>query len=167
MQNGVDAVDCADIYTGVEEAIGKVIEQIQRSTHSLPRVHTKHVPDLDAIRSGNITSETTRSLIDRSIERIKKRCLDLVQFHHWDYDSDTYKTSIHTLLALQKEGKVAGIGVTNSSVDFLKKMESECEFVPLTTQNQYNIIDRRPEKYLFDHTSERDIAFYAYGSIMG
>ena len=83
LQNGIDTIDCADIYTGVEQAIGKVITQLQTLiTPPLPRVHTKHVPDLDTIRSWNISPETTRSLIDTSIARIRKNCLDLVQFHH-------------------------------------------------------------------------------------
>lgn len=161
----VDVIDCADIYTGVEEAIWRV----RNSVWSLdfPRIHTKHVPDLNAIETNTVTPESTRLLIERSLCRLGAMKLDLVQFHHWDYTIDTYRTSIWTLLELQDEWKIWAVWVTNCSVEFLSKLESELEFIPITTQNQYNIIDRRIEKSLIDFAMERDIGVYAYGSLMG
>jgi len=37
----------------------------------------------------------------------------------------------------------------------------------MTTQNQYSIIDRRPESYLIPHILEKNIWLYCYGSLMG
>ncbi len=165
--NGVSAIDCADIYTWVEEAIGKSLSGLYPQGGSLPRIHTKHVPDLTDIEQGNVTEAWTRELILRSLERTQRSCLDLVQFHQWKYDIDTYRISIKTLRALQSEWLIRWIGVTNCSVDFLLQLETSCDFIPLTTQSQYNILDRRPEKRLLSHCKERSITFYAYGSIMG
>ncbi len=161
----MDAIDCADIYTGVEETIGRALEHMTEAPR--PRIHTKHVPDLDAIRRGKVTPETTRSLVRRSLERTKRKCLDLVQFHQWDYDADTYKTSIATLLSLRAEGLINGLGVTNCSTAFLRVLEDECGFIPLTTQNQYSIIDRRAETSLLPYAESRGIGLYAYGVVMG
>ena len=51
---GITAFDCADIYTGVEELIGEFL-RVWRSHHGplAPsiRVHTKCVPDRDALSS--------------------------------------------------------------------------------------------------------------------
>ncbi len=160
---GIDSIDCADIYTGVEDTIWEYIsQQITR----IPRIHTKHVPDLESIRTRQITPENTRLSIERSLKRLQIKKLDLVQFHHWDYAIDTYKISLSTLLEMQYEGKIWAIGVTNSSVHFLEKLRLELGFIPLTTQNQYNIIDRRVEYQLQEYSSMYDIAIYAYGSLM-
>ena len=46
---GVTAFDCADIYTGVEELIGRFRREYPALARGL-RVHTKFVPDLDALQ---------------------------------------------------------------------------------------------------------------------
>lgn len=160
----INAIDCADIYSGVEESIWSLSEYVHMQKF---RIHTKHVPDLEKIRNWNITRDSTRSLIFRSLERTKKEFLDLVQFHQWIYENNSYKVSIESLIELQNEGYIWGIWVTNCSIKFLEKLKQECSFVPLTTQNQYNIIDRRPEKWLLDYCDRNIVAFYAYGTLMG
>lgn len=165
--NGISAIDCADIYTWVEEAIGKSLSELYPHGGILPRIHTKHVPDLVDIEQRNVTELWTRELILRSLRRTQRSSLDLVQFHQWRYDIDTYHISIIALRTLQSEWLIRWIGVTNCSVNFLLQLETECDFIPLTTQSQYNILDRRPERQLLSHCKERNIAFYAYGSIMG
>lgn len=166
VRHGVSAIDCADIYTGVEEAIGAAFPA-DRPDLGTPRVHTKHVPDLSEILSRSVTVAETRARVERSLSRVGRDSLDLVQFHQWDYAIDTYRTSVETLLAMQAEGKIASLGVTNSSVDFLRTLERECGFVPVSTQNQYSVIDRRPERLLLPYARERDMGLYAYGTVMG
>lgn len=166
VRHGVDAIDCADIYTGVERAIGEAFPA-DRPDLGTPRVHTKHVPDLSEIRARSVTVAETRARVERSLQRLGRERLDLVQFHHWDYDIDTYRTSVETLLAMQTEGKISSLGVTNSSVEFLETLERECGFVPVSTQNQYSVIDRRPEGLLLPYARERGIGLYAYGTVMG
>jgi diketogulonate reductase-like aldo/keto reductase len=58
------------------------------------------------------------------------------------------------------------IGITNTNVTFLEKLENELHFIPMTTQNQYSILDRRPEKYLLPYILKRKIGLYCYGSLM-
>lgn len=166
IEEGITAIDCADIYTWVEESIWKSLDTLYGPGHILPRIHTKHVPDLAAIENRDITEEWTRSLILRSMQRTRRAYLDLVQLHQWKYDIDTYNISIRALRELESEGLIRWIGVTNCSVAFLLQLEQDCNFIPMTTQSQYNIIDRRPEKNILKHCAEKNIAFYAYGSIM-
>ena len=45
---GIDTFDCADIYTGVEALIGQYLEGAGDAASSV-RVHTKYVPDYDAL----------------------------------------------------------------------------------------------------------------------
>ena len=53
VETGITTFDCADIYTGVEELIGKFLKKYKSTIDSgeLPavQVHTKCVPDLDEL----------------------------------------------------------------------------------------------------------------------
>ena len=53
VEAGITTFDCADIYTGVEELIGKFLKKYKNTIDSgeLPavQVHTKCVPDLDEL----------------------------------------------------------------------------------------------------------------------
>ena len=84
---GITTFDCADIYTGVEELIGKFLKKYRHDFISgeLPpvQIHTKYVPDLDALAT--ITKADTERIIDRSLRRLGVERLDLVQFAWWDY----------------------------------------------------------------------------------
>ena len=59
---GVRAFDCGDIYTGVEEVYGDFIRaHCKRGGRAEDIViHTKFVPDIDAIRSGRVDDQYTR-----------------------------------------------------------------------------------------------------------
>ena len=46
LDHGFDTFDCADIYTGVEEFYGRIIRSRRAAGLSLPKIHTKFVPDL-------------------------------------------------------------------------------------------------------------------------
>ena len=65
---GINTFDCADIYTGVEELIGRFRAQYRnlRGEEALAqvRVHTKFVPDLD------ILPQITKSHVERVIDRV-------------------------------------------------------------------------------------------------
>ena len=84
---GITTFDCADIYTGVEELIGRFRIRYRdlRGEEALARikVHTKFVPDLDVLK--RITKSYVEGVIDQSLRRLKLERLDLVQFHWWDY----------------------------------------------------------------------------------
>ena len=53
VEAGITTFDCADIYAGVEDLIGRFLKICRPAMHSgeLPevQVHTKCVPDLDAL----------------------------------------------------------------------------------------------------------------------
>ena len=83
VEAGITTFDCADIYTGVESLIG---EYLRRRRHHLGpaaaagvQVHTKCVPDLDRLAS--LTKEDIARTIDRSLDRLNAKHLDLMQLH--------------------------------------------------------------------------------------
>ena len=115
VQAGITTFDCADIYTGVEELIGKFLktyrDAIRAGDLNPVQVHTKYVPDYNMLAT--LKKEDTTRIIDRSLKRLGVDRLDLVQFHWWDYAIPGYlETALH-LADLQKQGKIRLLGITN------------------------------------------------------
>lgn len=85
LEAGLTTVDCADIYTGVEEMIGEFIADVRRRRGSSVAdrmvVHTKLVPDLE--RLADLRPDEVEATIDRSLQRLQIDRLDLVQFYWW------------------------------------------------------------------------------------
>ena len=124
---GITTFDCADIYTGVEELIGKFIKEYKHEFVSgdLPpvQVHTKYVPDLDELPT--LTKAYTETIINRSLKRLGVERLDMVQLHWWDYSIPHYVEAAQHLLELQKAGKIRYIGVTNFDASYLQEILGE------------------------------------------
>ncbi len=168
VEAGVTTFDCADIYTGVEELIGKFIKQhkdafTNKDLASI-QIHTKYVPDGDALAT--LTKAETVSIIDRSLRRLGVERLDLVQFAWWDYTIPGHvETALH-LTDLQKEGKIRYIGITNFDGAHLKEL-LKAGVPVVANQVQYSILDHRPERDLPGLAEEYNIGYLCYGVIAG
>lgn len=165
---GITTFDCADIYTGVEELIGDFradyAKRHGRDALSRLRVHTKFVPDLALL--AEVDGRYVRSIIDRSLTRLRAERLDLVQFHWWDYAVSGYvETALH-LVELQKEGKIALLGGTNFDTPHVEALVAAG--VPLRTlQVQYSVLDNRPEHKLVEACARLGIQLLCYGTLAG
>lgn len=159
VEAGITTFDCADIYTGVEELIGKFIKENKQV-----QIHTKYVPDLDKLP--RLTKAYTEKIIDRSLMRLGIERLDLVQFHWWDYSVPYYVDAAFHLVDLQKAGKIRHIGVTN--FDALHLQELLDAGIPIiTNQVQYSVFDHRPETDLLPLAQEYNIVLLCYGTVAG
>lgn len=86
-ERGFTTFDCGDIYTGVEEFLGKFVRELKHGSGLSPdqiQIHTKYVPDLDLL--SQVDFAYTEKIIDRSLKRLNREILDMVQFHWWDYE---------------------------------------------------------------------------------
>ena len=112
MERAVDAgattFDGADIYTGVERLYGELVRRCGRDR---VQVHTKLVPDLEALPS--ISRAYVEQIVDRSLRRLGVESIDLVQFHWWDFDVPGHVEAAAWLDELRRAGKVRHLGVTN------------------------------------------------------
>jgi aryl-alcohol dehydrogenase-like predicted oxidoreductase len=156
---GITTFDCADIYTGVEELIGKFIKENKKV-----QIHTKYAPDLDALPQ--LTKAYTEKIIDRSLMRLGLEYLDLVQFHWWDYSIPLYVETAFHLVDLQKAGKIRYIGVTNFDAKHLKEL-LDAGIPVLANQVQYSVFDHRPETDLIPLAQEDNIVLLCYGTLAG
>lgn len=168
VEAGVTTFDCADIYTGVEELIGKFIRKYKDAFAAgdlAPvQVHTKYVPDNNALTS--LTKADTVSIIDRSLRRLGVERLDLVQFAWWNYAVPGYvETALH-LTELQRQGKIRYIGVTNFDGAHLSEL-LEAGVPIAANQVQYSLLDHRPEQDLHTLAKKYSLSYLCYGVVAG
>ena len=165
---GITTFDCADIYTGVEELIGRFRLRYRdlRGEVALERikVHTKFVPDLDILSS--ITKSYVAGVIDQSLRRLHLDRLDLVQFHWWDYAAPRWLETAHWLDDLRRAGKIHKVSGTNFDTDHM--LELVRGGVPLTSlQLQYSLLDRRPARRIVQAAMDNGVALLCYGTVAG
>ncbi|NNL95840.1 MAG: aldo/keto reductase [Xanthomonadales bacterium] len=159
---GFTTFDCADIYTGVEALLGEFLAGCANAD-SL-QIHTKYVPDLDSL--AQLGPRDTERIIHRSLKRLQRERLDLVQFHWWDYGIPGYIEAFETLERLRESGKIALLGVTNFDVRHLSEL-LDAGFNVKTLQAQYSLLDRRPEKGMQAFCEAHGISILAYGVLAG
>ena len=117
---GKTTFDCADIYTGVEELLGRVRRRILELDGGEPQIHTKCVPDLDQLAT--LRKSDLEQTIDRSLRRLAVERLDLVQFHWWDLAIPGFEQAGLWLDELRDAGKIRLLGATNFPTPALKKL---------------------------------------------
>lgn len=160
---GVTAFDCADIYTGVEELIGRFRREYPAHAKRI-RVHTKFVPDLD--RLATVDGAYVESIVDRSLARLGVERLDLVQFHWWDYAVPRYVEIALELERLRRAGKIDRIGVTNFGTPELRAIV-DAGVPVLAHQLQYSLLDDRPEHGMVEFCRAHGIGLLCYGTVAG
>ena len=165
---GITTFDCADIYTGVEDLIGRFRAEYlkTRGAEALSkiRVHTKFVPDM--ARLSDISKDYVEHVIDTSLQRLRMERLDIVQFHWWNYDVERWLETAGWLQDLHRAGKINRIGGTNFDTAHLMAIHKAG--VPMSSmQVQYSLLDRRPEKSFIDVATKENVAVFCYGTVAG
>jgi aryl-alcohol dehydrogenase-like predicted oxidoreductase len=165
VEHGIDTFDCADIYTGVEELIGRFNRLNAQRDEPLPvRVHTKYVPDYVALEG--LQRSDVQNIVERSLMRLNQERLDMVQFHWWNYDVPGWTDAAGWLAELQAAGKIELLSLTNFNAE--KTLEILDAGVSLaTTQVQYSLLDTRPEKALAQVCLDHGMKMLCYGSLAG
>jgi len=99
--------------------------------------------------------EHLKEALEGSLKRLKLDQIDLYQLHRIDPKVPAEKT-FKFLQKVQQEGKVKHIGLSEVSVDDIKKAQEFFEVV--SVQNMYSVDNRKWESVL-DYTKENNIAF--------
>lgn len=166
VEKGFTTFDCADIYTGAEEFLGRFSKRLKETTSVTNeiQIHTKYVPDKDKLAT--LTFEDTKSIITRSLARLNRETLDLVQFHWWEYETNGMLETIDHLQKLKEEGYLRHIALTNfdtKHIDMIVKKGIDI----VSCQTQYSLLDRRPEKGFINYCRDHNIAQLCYGTLAG
>ena len=164
VEAGLDTVDGADIYTGVEDLYGEFNARRQAKGQRPLQVHTKFVPDFDDL--ARVDEAYVRRIVERSLQRLKVERLDLVQFHWWDYAVPGMVEAALALARLREEGLIANLGGTNFDTPQTRAMLDAD--VPLASmQVQYSLLDRRPANALAALGAQRGVQLLCYGTLAG
>jgi aryl-alcohol dehydrogenase-like predicted oxidoreductase len=160
VEAGLNTVDGADIYTGVEAIYGE-FNAMRRAAGQPPlQVHTKCVPDYDDL--ARVDAAYIRRIVERSLQRLQVDRLDLVQFHWWDYRVPGFVEAALVLSALQREGLIRLVGGTNFDTPHSAAMR-EAGVALASMQVQYSLLDRRPEHGLLG----LGVPLLCYGTLAG
>ena len=166
-EQGFTTFDCGDIYTGVEEFLGKFVLELKNGRGVSPdeiQIHTKYVPDLDIL--SRVDFQYTEKIIDRSLKRLNRDVLDMVQFHWWDYETPGCLETAGHLVRLKEKGKIRNISVTNFDTEHLAQLV-DAGIPVVSSQTQYSALDRRPEKGYLEYCRQHNIAMLCYGTLAG
>jgi aryl-alcohol dehydrogenase-like predicted oxidoreductase len=156
---GVNWIDTAAVY-GLghsEEVVGRTL----RAMSNRPYVFTKCGMVWDARReiSHRLKADSVRRECEASLIRLRVEAIDLYQIHWPDPDEDI-EEGWATLAALQKEGKVRHIGVSNFDVAQMKRARA---IAPITSlQPRYSLLHRKVEAEILPFCARENIGVIAY-----
>jgi len=165
---GISTLDFGDIYTGVEELVGKAIATLKaehgESARDLVQLHTKYVPNNVALE--NFDRSDVSTIVNRSLQRLGVSQVDLVQFHWWRYEARNYLAAMEELFKLKSDGKIRHVGITNFDVERLVEM-IDAGLKPASIQLQYSLLDRRPATDMTELCIQHGIGILCYGTVAG
>ncbi|MHC4623153.1 MAG: aldo/keto reductase [Planctomycetota bacterium] len=159
LDNGINWIDTAAVY-GLghsEELVGKALMQ----TSHEPFIATKCGLLWD--EKGQIIycleGKSIRQECDASLKRLGVDVIDLYQIH-WPNPDGDIEQAWEEMARLAEEGKVRYLGVSNFSVDQIKRVQKIRAVASL--QPPYNMLHREVEGELLGYCAERDIGVIAY-----
>ena len=166
LELGVNWIDTAAVY-GIGRSEEVVARALKEWRGSRPYVFTKCAMRWDA--KGSVSkvhkANSIRQECEDSLRRLQTDVIDLYQIH-WPPENDgpELEESWQTLAGLQKEGKVRWIGVSNHSVEQIKRLE---KIAPVTSdQPPYSLLRRKIETDLLPHCEQRGIGVIAYSPML-
>lgn len=107
--------------------------------------------------------EYLRQCVEMSLRRLKIETIDLYQLHRIDPKVPA-EESLGELKAMQAEGKIRHIGLSEVSVEELEHAQTIVDIV--SVQNLYNLSERKSEK-LLDYCTEKSIGFIPWFPVAG
>jgi aryl-alcohol dehydrogenase-like predicted oxidoreductase len=162
---GFTSWDLADHYGPAEDLVGAFRRRLaaERGEGSRAEIQalTKWVP-----RPGPMTRAIVERAIDLSRARMGVDCLDLLQFHWWDYGDRRFLDALRHLADLKSDGRIRHLALTNFDTERLGVVVDHG--IPIVSnQVQYSLVDQRPAARMESFCRDRGIALLTYGTLLG
>jgi aryl-alcohol dehydrogenase-like predicted oxidoreductase len=161
---GVSFLDTADAYGPYknEELVGKAIKgKRDKITIATKFGIVRDVND-PTKRGFNGKAEYVKSSCEGSLKRLGVNVIDLYYLHRKDPNTPIEET-VGAMAELVKQGKIRGIGLSEVSVETLKRAH---KVHPVTAvQTEYSLWSRDPEDDILKACKELGIAFVAYSPL--
>ena len=152
---GINFIDTANVYSrgGAESFLGEVLTGRPRDSYVLG---TKLYFPVNGDRG--LSREQVFKQIDLSLARLKTDYVDLYQCHRYDRDTPLEET-MDALTEVVRQGKARYLGFSEWPADRIKaalELPSVEKFV--SSQPQYSILWREPEREIFPLCAEHGIS---------
>jgi aryl-alcohol dehydrogenase-like predicted oxidoreductase len=160
LDSGINLIDTAPIYGSgySEEIVGKAIKGRRKGII----LATKCGMPLNSPRSRDLTRKGLMFEIDESLRRLQTDYIDIYQVHWPDPGTDIAET-MNALMDIKASGKIRAIGVSNQSVDQLKRYMANGRLD--SVQPQYSLLEREIEKDILPFCQENNLGILTYGSL--
>lgn len=160
LEAGVNWIDTAAVY-GLGHSEEVVAEALRTWGGAKPYVFTKCERAWDENRQivKSLEPASIRRECEASLRRLNVDVIDLYQIHWPEPDSDI-EQGWETLVALQKEGKVRWIGVSNFNVEQMERIAPMGTITSL--QPPYSLVRPEVEAEILPYTQEHNIGVIAY-----
>lgn len=158
--DGFDSFDMADHYGSAEIITGALLKRHAGSKRR-PVAFTKWCPE-----PGPMTRDIVRKGVHERLERLGVDCVDLLQFHWWSFEHPAWLDALHEMKAMQQEGLIRAIGVTNFDAAHLAL--ALADGIPVATnQVSFSLVDRRAAGDLSVLCKAKGVKLLAYGTLCG
>ena len=160
---GVNFIDSSAAYRWSEELIAKYIGHRQNEFYFATKCGSWRVqqPDGEWVQTLDYSAKAIEPQIDRSLQRLKTDCIDIMQLHSPKYDDVAFGDGLEGLKRAQKAGKVRFISISADGDTALKAIEiGEYDTLQLT----YNVLRQEPAEVIAA-AREKDMGIIIKGPI--
>ncbi|HBA82594.1 MAG TPA: aldo/keto reductase [Verrucomicrobia bacterium] len=159
---GINWIDTAAVY-GLghsEEVLGRAL----RGMREPPLIATKCGLVWDSVGhiTGRLTTESVRTECNASLKRLGIERIDLYQIH-WPNPPDQIEEGWSAIVDLIREGKVRCAGVSNFSVDQMKRVQAIHPVASL--QPPYSLLARGIEQEVLPFCVQQNIGVICYSPL--
>ncbi len=175
---GVTSIDTAPVY-GLghsEKIIGRLIKEVGRDN---VQVLTKYgwnwkIKSGEPLLKGSVPGGEIKDIysyagkdgviqeVEDSLRRLNTDYIDLYQIHRPDPLTPIEET-MEAIEDLIRQGKVRASGVSNHTVELMKRADSKVEVA--SSQSPYSMVYRKIEKDIVPHCIENNIGILAYSPL--
>jgi aryl-alcohol dehydrogenase-like predicted oxidoreductase len=160
---GINWIDTAAIY-GLghsEEIVGRVLKTTSHKPLVFTKCSMRWHPDPTIYRS--LKADSLREELEGSLRRLGVDVIDLYQIH-WPNPESELEEGWETLAKFRKEGKVRWIGVSNFTVEQMKRIQ---KIAPVTSlQPPYSMLRRAVEKEVLPFAQANGIGVINYSPMV-
>ena len=160
---GVNFIDSSAAYRWSEELIAKYIGHRQDEFYFATKCGSGRVqqPDGEWVQTLDYSAKAIEPQIDRSLQRLKTDCIDIMQLHSPSYDDVAFGDGLEGLKKAQKAGKVRFISLSADGDAARKAIEiGEYDTLQLT----YNVFQQEPADVIAA-AREKDMGIIIKGPI--
>jgi aryl-alcohol dehydrogenase-like predicted oxidoreductase len=160
---GVNWIDTAAVY-GLghsEEMVGRAMKSLSRKPYIFTKCSLRWHTDRSVYNS--LKASSLAEEVGASLKRLQVDTIDLYQIH-WPNPDSEVEEGWETLARLQEEGKVRWIGVSNFSVDQMKRAMN---IAPITSlQPPYSMLRRAIETEILPFAQANGIGVINYSPML-